>query len=72
MSKLRDNIQMHPTPCQMQIINRHMPLVKKEDCAIIAEGGSHFNDGRDFDGTFFVRIFRKGKFIYQNKKFKKL
>ena len=71
MAKFHDTIQMHPTKCQMQIINRYFPLVSVKDCAIRYEGGSHFTDGRDYDGTFCVHIYRKGRYIYQNKKFKK-
>lgn len=69
MSKFHDTIQMPPTPCQMQIINRHFPSVKLEDCAIRCEGGTHYWDGRDYDGIFHVHIFRKGRYIWRDKKF---
>ena len=50
--KFHDSIQMYPTSCQMQIIKRHFPMANKNDCAIRYEGGSHFDNGRDFDGGF--------------------
>lgn len=68
MAKFHENIQMHPTPCQMQIINRLFPSVNKKDCAIRYEGGTHFNDGRDYDGWFCVSIYKKGNFLYRDGK----
>lgn len=62
---------MYPTKCQMQIINRHFPSVSVRDCAIRYEGGSHYTDGRDYDGWFCVHIYRKGRFIYKEGKLKK-
>lgn len=71
MARFHNNIQMHPTPCQMQIINRHLPSVSKKDCAINYEGGTHYRDGRDYDGFFCVTIFRKGRFRYRDGNFRK-
>lgn len=69
--KFHDSIQMYPSPCQMQIIKRHFPMVNKNDCAIKYEGGSHFDDGRDFDGWFCVHIYKKGRYLWKGGKFKK-
>ena len=69
MAKFHDMIQMHPTQCQMQIINRYFPLVQKKDCAIRYEGGTHFSDGRDYDGWFCVHIYGKGRWVWKDKRF---
>ena len=71
MAKFHNTIQMHPSSCQMQIINRFMPSVRKEDCSIRYEGGTHFTDGRDYDGWFCVHIYRKGRYLWKEKKFSK-
>ena len=71
MGKFHENIQMHPTACQMQIINRYLPFAKFSDCEITREGGTHFHDGRDFDGTFCVHIYRKGRFVWKDNRFSK-
>jgi hypothetical protein len=50
----------------MQIIARKFPGVKLEDCAIRYEGGTHFDDGRDYAGWFCVHIFRKGRWFFKD------
>lgn len=71
MATFHERIQMSPTPCQMQIINRHLPGVDRNDCAIRYEGGTHYNDGRDYDGWFCVDIYRIGRYKWSGKQFKK-
>ncbi len=68
MSRFHDNIQMYPTPCQMQVIRRFFPHAEQEDCAVRYEGGTHFSDGRDYDGWFCVHIFRKGRWFFKDGK----
>lgn len=46
-------------------------MVNKNDCAIKYEGGSHFDNGRDFDGWFCVHIYKKGRYLWKGGKFKK-
>lgn len=70
MARFHDNIQMHPTPCQMQVIRRFFPNVEQKDCAIRYEGGTHYSpsDGRDYDGWFCVHIFQKGRWYFKDGK----
>lgn len=70
MARFHDNIQMHPTPCQMQVVRRFFPHVKQEDCAVRYEGGTHYppSDGRDYNGWFCVHIFRKGRWFFMDGK----
>ena len=61
---------MRPTPCQMQIINRYLPTATVSDCRVIYEGGTHYTDGRDYDGWFCVKV-NRFRYKYADRQFKR-
>jgi hypothetical protein len=54
---------------QMNVVKKYFPNVSELDCSVIAEGGS--DNGKTFNGRFFVKIKGHGNYSFDNGELKK-